>query len=343
MNEQLAENKALKRTNTEILASHDQAIENMRQEALVQDGSIQRLKFELSIAKSEQVQLEQKIREELTKQQEEVIFQQDSTQKLKSPKDIDEFREFLGYNFENIGMPTGEDYFPLLKEHLGEILFQGKPIILSRSTGLSLIKCVSNTLVNTPSVPVLEFVSDVTEKVIDRFLSQNNRIVCLDNFIGNYNETILITICERHRDKIIFLTVAYDKTLYFVPNELMKYCHYLNLNRIAVFSNSKELTEAPFSMDEIETEIVSIVPNDRWSVVFKEILEELGIHGSLSVYKSSLIGDELNLCRLLAFDVLPYCTDVLKINPFNVSERLGKYVIDSGRCQYKDLFKRWFT
>ncbi len=343
LNEQSVEIKMLKKANTELITSHEQAIENMREEVQIQSGIIQQLKFELSSAKSEQIQLEKKIKEEFAKQQEVEKYQQAAAQKLKCPKDLDEFKDYLGYNFENIGIPTNSDYYSLLKDYLSKILFQGKPIIITRSTGLSLIKCVSNTLVNTPLISSLTFTNEITEKEIDVFLSQNKRIVCLDNFIGNYNETVLVTICDRHRDKILFLTVTYDNTLYFVPNELMRYCHYLNLNRIEAFANGKELTEDPSVIDEIETENVSTVPDSRWSIVLREILEELGIHGSLLVYKSSLVVDELSFCRLLAFDVLPYCTDVLNINPFNVSERLVKYAGDSSRCQYKGLFKRWFT
>lgn len=349
LSERLDEIKTLKRTNTDLekskglISSHEQTIGDLKQKAQERDDYIQQLKIELSGAREEQHQLEKKIREELAKQQKTEKYRQDAAQKPKCPKDLDEFRDYLGYNFENIGVPTNSDYYPLLKDYLSEVLFQGKPIIISRSTGLSLIKCVSNTLVKTPAVSTLAFSDDITEKSIDNFLSQDKRIICLDNFIGNYNETVLITICDRHKDKIIFLTVAYDHTLCFVPDELMRYCHYLNLNRIEAFAGDIELTEAPSVVDEVETVVISIAPDARWSVALKEMFEEFGVRGALSVYKSSLVSDELSLCRLLAFDVLPYCTDVLMIAPFNVSERLVKYAGDSGRCFYKDLFRRWFA
>ena len=349
LGERIDEIKTLKRTNTDlekskgVIASHEQAIGNLKQKVQEREDYIQQLKTELSDAREEQQQLEQKVRAELAKQQETEKYQQKAAQKPKCPKDLDEFRDYLGYNFENIGVPANSDYYPLLKDCLSEILFQGKPIIISRSTGLSLMKCVSNTLVKTPVVSTLAFADDVTEKSMDGFLSQDNRIVCLDNFIGNYNETTLITICDRHRDKIIFLTVAYDHTLCFVSDELMRYCHYLNLNRIGAFTGDPELTEDPSVVDEVETVVTSIVPDVRWAVALKEMLEEFGVRGALSAYMSSLVADELGFCRLLTFNVLPYCTDVLKIAPFNVSERLVKYASDSGRCLYKDLFRRWFA
>lgn len=341
--------KTLKRTNADleklkgVVSAHEQAVSSLEQKAQEREDYIQKLKTELSAARDEQQQLEQKIREELAKQQEAEDFRQDASRKPLCPKDLDEFKDYLGYNFENLGVPTDSDYYLLLKDYLSEILFQGKPVIISRNTAFSLIKCVANALVKTPVVSTLAFADDVTDKTIESFLSQDKRIVCLDNFIGNYNETNLVTICDKHKDKIIFLTVAYDRTLCYVPVELMIYCRYLNLNRIGAFVGDQQLTEDPSVVDELETIYTSSVSDARWSAVLKEILEELGVRGALSAYMSSLITDESSLCCLLAFDVLPYCVDVLKTAPFNTSERLVKYAGDSGRCLYKDLFRRWFA
>jgi hypothetical protein len=256
---------------------------------------------------------------------------------------LDEFRDYLGYNFENIGVPTNADYFPLLKDHLSRVLFQGKPIIICRSTGFILMSCVSNTLVKTPIVSTLEFSDKVTEKAIDDFLSQDKRLLCLDNFIGNYNETALVTICDKHIDKIIFLTVAFDHTLAYVPDELMRYCHYINLNRIEGFVGGKELTEDPSALDEELAVSSTPIPDARWSVLLKEMLEELGVCGALAVHKRFQVSNETVLCCMLAFDILPYCSDTLKIAPFTMSERLVKYAGDNGRCPYKALLMRWFS
>jgi hypothetical protein len=297
----------------------------------------------LAAARDEQHQFEKKTKEDLEKQKVKQHVEQEAALKSKCPKDIDYFKEYLGYNLEDIGVPTNADYYALLKDHMGEILFQRKPVIIGRNTAFSLMNCISNTLVKTSTIPALAFAPDIVEEAIDAFLSQNKRIVCLDNFIGNCNETTLITICDRHRDKIIFLTVIYDRTLCYVPDELMKYCHYLNLNRIEALAGDKELTEDPSIIDETETPLAAIIPDARWSAILKEMLDDFGICGALSAYKSSLINDELRLCRLLAFDVLPYCVDVLKIAPFNASERFLKYAGATGRCPYKDLFRRWFA
>jgi hypothetical protein len=256
---------------------------------------------------------------------------------------MDEFKDNLGYNLENIGVPTNDDFYALLRDYLLDILFKGSPIIVSRLGAFTLIKCVSNALVGTPEFSVIEFASDVTERKIEDFLSQDSRIVCLDNFIGNFNETLLLTICDRHKDKIIFLTVTYDRTLFYVARELMKYCCYLNINRITAFAGNVRLTVEPSMLEEEEVVPVKIAPDTRWSTVLKEILDEFEICSASSVHKSSLITDEYSLCRSLAFDVLPYCIDVLKIAPYNASERLIRYAGDGGRCSYRSLFRRWFV
>jgi len=331
------------RDSKKALASLEDTIADLKQKEQERTGCIKQLREDLATAKNEQLHLELKIREELTKQQAIERHKCDAAQTPKRPKDLDEFKDYLGYNFESIGVPSGEDYLPLLKDHVSDILFQGNPIIISKSTGLSLLRCISNTLVKTPAVAVLAFSTETTEETIDSFLAQDKRVLCLDNFIGNYNETMLITTCKKYKGKIIFLTVAFDHTLAYVPDELLRYCHYLNLNRIKAFSEEKELTEDPSVMDEEDVAVNYVVSDNRWSTILKEILRELGFCGALPVYKSSIVVDELHLCRLLAFDILPYCIDVLKIAPFNTSERLFKYAGNNGRCPYKDLFIRWFS
>jgi len=132
-------------------------------------------------------------------------------------------------------------------------------------------------------------------------------------------------------------------TLSYVPDESMRYCNYLNFNRIAALVGDKELTEDPSYILESEATVHPVAADARWSAVLTEILDDIGFRGALPAYKASLVVDELALCRMLAFDILPYCIDVLKIAPFSISERLVKYAGDSGRCLYKDLFRRWFA
>ncbi|MBB5335634.1 hypothetical protein [Pectinatus brassicae] len=347
--EHSSEIKALKRTCADIeklegiVCAREQELDILKKKAQERDEYIQKLNDELSASKDAQLQLEIKIKEEIKQQRIAESIEQAASLKPRGPKDIEEFKEFLEYNLESLGVATNAEYYFLLKEHICKILFQGKPIIICRAAGMVLMRCVANTLVGSANVDTLSFVTDISEQQIHGFLSTKNRIVCLDNFIGNYNETTLLTICDKHRNKIIFLTTVYERTLFYIPEELLKYCIYLNLNRIEGFTHDHALTEAPSTIDEIDASYPTITPDIRWSSLLKEILDELGVCSALSTYKSSLISNEASLCCLLAFDVLPFCVDVLKISPFSVSERLNKYAGDKGRCSHKGLFKRWFV
>lgn len=344
----LVETQTLKCTIAELerlktaIQNSEEVITTLNSKIQEQKETIQGLRAELSVTKDIRKQLEAQIRSELENQQYEKFAKQEETQKPMRPIDMDEFKDYLGYNLENIGLRTDSEYYSLLKEHLSCILFQGIPILINRGVGMTLMKCISNALVGTTNVKILVFKNDISEQLIDEFLSSDERIVCLDNFIGNFNETKLLPIFDKHKNKVIFLTVAYDRTLCFVPDGFLKYCHYLNLNRIGAFSINAELTEDPSTVEEIEVITQMVIPNSRYSLMLREVLMELSIRQSLVVHKCAFISNEQDLCCSLAFDVLPYCIDVLQIAPYRTSEHLNKYAGDSGKCLYKNLLKRWF-
>lgn len=347
--ERSGEIKLLERMNADleklsgVVRANERDIEVLENELQERDKTILQLKAEWSTTLSEHIQLESSIREELREQEAAKLIEQAASAKPRCPQDIDEFKDYLGYNLENLGIRTSDEYYSLLKNYLCEILFTGKPIIVSRNTGFSLMKCLSNALVSSLPVATLVFAPGISIEVIDEFLSAKNRIMCLDNFIGYFDEMILTTICERHKDKILFLTVAYDKTLRYVPEEFLKYCHYLNIGRIEAFNQACELTEDPSTVEEVESSNIYIKPDAVWSPLLREIFDEFAVCSGLSVYKSQLVSNEATMCQLLAFDILPYCADVLDSMPFAISERLNKYAGNSGRCRYKELFRRWYS
>lgn len=309
----------------------------------VREETINGLMNELVEAKNSIQKLETQIRAELEKQQIAKTAEQKAARKPKRPNDIEEFKDYLGYNLENIGVPTDSKYFVLLKEHLSKILFQGMPVVVNRCVGITLMKCVANTLNGQSIVKTLVFNKDLSTDDIDKFLLSAKRVVCLDNFIGNYNETELLPLFDIHRDKVTFLTVAYDRTINYVSGEFLRYCQYLNLNRISALSANAELTEDPSTVEEVEFEPQGLSQNNRYSSLLREMLGEFGFLQCLVEQKCAAISNEQDLCRVLAFDVLPYCVDVLQIAPYNTSERFLKYAGDTGRCPYKNLFKGWFS
>jgi len=353
LNKNSTEVRVLKQNNANLEKLKTTIIENQNEikklRTIIQERekSIKKLKSELSENKHNRKKMEIQICPEIYKKQKTKIIKQEVVIKPKCPIDLNDFKDQLGYNFTNIGIPSNSVYFSLLKEHLSKILFQGIPILINRSYGMTLIRCISYTLIGTSKVSTLSFKKDFSIQIIDEFLSTNGRIVCLDNFIGNYNESELIPLFDIHMDKIIFLTVAYDRTINFIPAEFLNYCHYLNLNRIKALLTNKELQEdpKPYIIKEEEISPQKITINDNYSsfLRLREMFGELEICKNLIEQKCTLISNEKDLCRILAFDVLPYCIDVLQIKPYNTSERFIKYAGDVGKCQYKDLFKEWFT
>lgn len=193
-----------------VIRNKEENIAELTSEVQALKQTEKELKSELAEAQDNQRQLEAEIRAKLEKQQTENIKKQVAVSKPLRPLDMDEFKEYLGYNLKDIGASTPIDCFLLLKQHLCDILFQGMPIIINRGTGGSLMKCIANTLIGNTDVSALTYSKDISAQEIEAFLSADERVVCLDNFIGNYNETEMLALLEQHRSKIIFLTLAYD-------------------------------------------------------------------------------------------------------------------------------------
>ncbi|MDR1872799.1 MAG: hypothetical protein LBS60_12925 [Deltaproteobacteria bacterium] len=257
----------------------------------------------------------------------------------KGPQDIQEFIQYLGYNFQEIGVLNDCNCFDLLLKHISNILFLGIPIVITKSVEHMFIKCLANTLIGTQKYDKLSYSDRISDNDIKQFLDGSGRIVCLDNFVGNYNETKLISLFDSYRHKIIFLTVCYNRTLNFVPKEFLSYVQYLNIDRIGSFSNNKVLDEDPSTIDEID--YTPSVSKTLFSTRLSDIMTELGFPNCIVERKSSIIQNEDDFCGALIFEALPYCADVLQKKPYVMSERFVKYS-NKPSCPYKDLIYNWF-
>ena len=306
-------------------------------------SEIDKLSIEITEVKNNSLLLEEQIRDELEKRQKYIDEVQYPIPNPKRPCDMDEFKEYLEYNLTNIGVPDDVKYFPLLISHLSRVLFGGIPVIVNHAVGKNLIKCVANTLIGKPTVKTMAYSKKTTVEEINKFLSLSGRIVCLENFIGNYNETELIPLMDRHSDKIVFLTTVYDRTLYYLSKEFLRYCHYFNANHIGVLSTNIVLSEDPSTIKEHSYVPEPMLGRNRFRDIFRNILYELNFPGGLIEYKCEFVSSEQDLCQSLTFDILPFCADVLKIKPYNMSERLLKYAGIGGRCPQSDLLVRWFS
>lgn len=306
-------------------------IENAEKEILSLKSKIEKLekdKKDLEISIRSQIEEEKKV---------EALCVDSSIPLM--PKSMDEFKEYLSYNLESIGVSN--DPLPikiLLTSYLSSILFQGKPLICNKCFADTFAKCISNTLIGGTPVRTISFTIDIDEKCICKAINDSGRIVVLDNFLGNFNETVLISILEKFKSKILILTVSYEKTLYYLPKEILTLCNYINLVYIPSFQKQIDPDEDPSTIEEEYTQCTSCSKN-RHQDIIQKIALELGYSRLLSEKVSEVVCDDTSACATLAFNIIPYMSEVLSKNAFNVSEALQRY---TSRSPYKKLFKDWF-
>lgn len=258
------------------------------------------------------------------------------------PVDMDEFEEYLGYNLRSVGISKESEEGALLAEYLCEILFQGKPIMCRRATGITLAKCVSNSICGTSEVPILSYSSVISFNDIEKYL-QSKQIVCiLDGFLGNYSEQELIPLLKRTSGKLVFATFEYEHTIAYLPHEILEYFNYLNINRMSEFK-AGESPDEDSSIIKVEWGKRNCTnPNKRYSHIVNEIMSQLGFGKTESICYSQKMASERVLIQYLAFSILPYAVEALDCTPYAVSCRLLKYAGENGKCSSKGLLLRWF-
>lgn len=261
---------------------------------------------------------------------------------LRCPTDMEEFSECLGYNLNSIGVERGTDEYNLLTEYLCDIIFQDKPIICNHISGITLAICVSNALCGTKAIKILPYSSEITSMDILHYLKSKERICILDGFLGNFNEMELISIIRKIKGKIIFMTLEYERTIAYLPKEILLYFNYLNVNKIKGF-----FSETP--VDEDATEIAEQwVPKESKTInrsaerLCAEIMKQLNFGAEISQFFSQKMISEEKLAQYLAFSILPYSCEALDCRPYETSERLQKYAGEQGKCRYKSLLLGWF-
>ena len=288
--------------------------------------------------KKEKESLETSIREKIEAENEKNALLLEDSYPL-APIDMDEFKEYFSYNLESIAVVNSAlPVNKMLTTYIADILFRGKPIICKKSYANSLIRCVSNTLVGNDSISSIAFSPEYDEKALTTAIKNCGRIVMLDNFLGNYNETILLTILDRFKSKIIILTVTYEKTLFYLK-DFLAYSYYVNLSHIPSFGKALIPDEDPSVIEEKENEGARITAPNRFRDIITSIAKELGFSRILSEKASEFITDDLSACATLAFYLIPYVDEVLGKNAFNTSESLQRYASHS---PYKVLFEEWF-
>lgn len=322
-------------TNEQITKEKDSAflrIDRLTQQIVLLNESVKELQ-------KEKAELETSIRAKIEEEKEAESLRVESSFPI-APVDMDEFKEYFSYNLESIDVNNSTlPINTLLTTFISSILFQGKPIICNKSYMGTLAKCISNTLAGNAPINTIAFSSDLDEKQICAAIKSSGRIVVLDNFLGNYNETVLLSILDGFKSKIIILSVVYEKTLFYLPKDFFTYSYYVNLSHISGFVRAINPDEDPSVLEEKEITQSEFPSKNRYQDTVLSIALELGYSRLLSEKVTEFICDDISACAVLAFNVIPYVGDVLGKNAFNISESLQRYV---GRCPYKKVFEEWF-
>lgn len=262
----------------------------------------------------------------------------------KRPVDLDDFDEYFKHNLNNIGLDDRQDGYRLFVRFVEKNAFNGVPLLIKRAPGINLANCLANTLYGQKTAPVLPYSGSEELESVREFLElTQDRVVCIDGFVGNCNCIELLTILESYRDKIIVLTYMYDRTLNYLPMEILTYVQYINVDEFKPLLNIKDITEEPYEIIEESYAFGDeCYEKNRYQKIFIEISEQCGICKDVVNTISTSIGDNEYLSSMLMFTVLPYIHKVKQNNPYNCSDRLQKYAGESGKCEYKSIMLGWF-
>lgn len=325
-------------------------------EALDNVLSVEKIyKERLSILNTEKESYEQKNREleEILEEQKKIEIVAEAISKRYSdtdrkmplcPEDMDNFDEYFTYNLENIGFDENDEGSLEFIDYLEKSLFCGIPVLIKRGPGINLANCLANTLYGVPVAGHFMYSESADiEKISEYLVDTPDRVVCIDGFIGNCNEMELIPVLEQHRNKIIIITYMYDRTLSFVPKELLSSVHFISADVFSSVLRIKDITEEPSEVKEISYAYKGSVENDsRSQKIFYEIACECGMGNDTACAMADMIKDENHLNEMLMFTLLPYVSKVFRRNPYNCSKRLQRYAGEAGRCSKKDILMRWF-
>lgn len=260
------------------------------------------------------------------------------------PIDMEDFDEYFKYNLNSIRFDNNTEAYNQFVHFFEKIAFSGMPLLIKHAPGINLANCLANTIYGKKKSAVLTYTGDKGLEHIKEFLANTlDRVVCIAGFIGNCNEMELIPLLEQYRNKIIVLTYMYDRTLNYIPMEILSYVHYINVDEFKPLLRVKDITEDPSEIKEETYAFVSESSEEnRYQRIFREISGQCGLSSDVISSISDSIDSEEYMNSTLLFSVLPYITKVMQMNPYNLSKRLQKYAGESGKCPNKEIMLGWF-
>lgn len=248
-------------------------------------------------------------------------------------KDEECLNDEVEYAIQDAKISDGKE---LLQVYLTRIYYLNKPIVGNKRDCDFILKLYSH-MFNKEKYTYLVFNEEIKLDEIYFSLEKSERVVYLDNFIGNYNETILFSLLNCYKDKIFIISAMYDKMFMYLPDDFLRDCSYINLTRY-------QLTDyIQFNIEHCEehefNKSYEICDNAATSAMLS-ILKDLNISNTVRGELIQNIRGHLDVGAVLTFSVLPYLVDVKGKDPFAESERLLQYYEKNKNSK---LTLKWFA
>lgn len=239
--------------------------------------------------------------------------------------EFEKFKEIFKYNLKNILGENHNKYSGYLCCYIATIVFSGIPIVIKKDCSDAMIKCIASSIFGSQEYSLLTYDCNINTTNIIEYLESSKDIVCFDNFLGNFNETVLLSICSHFKNKITFFTYSYDRTLNYLSEEFYEHICYINLSHIFSYNSNNDFDLETIMISHEETTSGTCDEN-MYTKETKKILKELGFSDSIISTKCRFVNDICSLSAALIFDILPYYRNVLIKNPFLYSKKLKSLV-----------------
>ena len=249
-------------------------------------------------------------------------------------EDEKEFKYILSQNLFALGIKNEAQ--SMLSNYLSIVAFSGYPIVGDRRYCKSIAECLASSLTGG-DISEITYSETINIDDIRIKIKNGGRIIYLDNFIGNYNETLLLPVFGEYRDKIIFVSAAYDKMFSYVSPEFLSDARYINIKyQKAILNSNPNYIVKKFDEQEIP---VKKAESETPATVLRIILKELGFSNQIISSRNGNIFSHPDVYSVLAYEIFPYCLDIQNKKPRG--EKLLKYLNNdiSGSSQH---IERWF-
>lgn len=233
-------------------------------------------------------------------------------------EDYEEFKMNLDYCLIDAKINEGKD---VLRNYLERLYSESKIIVGNRKDCKFVVECFSSILCSSEYTTITYF-DGIKFSDIIAAVENSGRIIYFDNFIGNYNETVLISLLGGYKDKIIIISAMYDKMFMYITSDILRDCNYMNLQRLNLPDDID--FEKCTCVEKVAVHKQEILDNAPTAVLLS-ILRDLKIPEQVRRALATNINIHADSDAILTFGILPYLVDVRGETPFENSDRLMLY------------------